>query len=374
MSATTSNFIEGGEIDPFGSPTGKPLTLAEQAAMEEARRRRRIEETSRNTANINNRRGGYNEQRGLDNQDAVDASNSRVLKDRLERTGTTAPTRKSFGRALWEDPVTLGVLTGPLAVTGAGLAVGGASALGFGAGSGTIAGGGSAAAPIAVANEATGLATAGPGFSAEAANAYNAAAAGNAAFSAGAASAPAAGAAAGGAGDAFSVGGALKEVAPVLGAVAPMAIDALAGGRTKEESALLHKQEQLAKEAKARMAQVQESRMNALGQQLLAMNPRNQMMAKMYGPGAAFQPQEFAAMTQNPIPPPEMPAELKALEGNTKPLTPQQKAAYAAFAQQKQQYEQGNQQRSDQMMNGMAPPGPGPAPLQARTPQAARKY
>jgi hypothetical protein len=358
MSATTSNFIEGGEIDPFGSPTGKPLTLAEQAAMEEARRRRRVEETSRNTANINNRPGGYADQRREEaasdhaaevarfgGQEAYDRHWREVKKRNVAEAG-----KNFWGRAadtVAEHPWLPLLPLAPLA---------GAAFAPAAVGAGTLTAPAAAAPAITTGGAVTEATIAAPVATGAATTATTAAPAAAAAESA------------------FTVGGALKEVAPVLGAVAPMAIDALAGGRTKEESALLHKQEQLAKEAKARMAQVQESRMNALGQQLLAMNPRNQMMAKMYGPGAAFQPQEMAAMTQNPIPPPEMPAELKALAGNTKPLTPEQKAAYAAFAQQKQQYEQGNQQRSDQMMNGMAPPGPGPAPLQHRTPQAARKY
>jgi hypothetical protein len=363
MSATTNNgnLLDGGTIDPFGAPTGKPLTLAEQAAMEEARRRRRIEETRNATTNINNRRGGYNDTRGAEvasdhaaevarygGQEAYDKHWTDIKKRNVAEAG-----KNFWGRAAdtvaehpWLPLLPLAPLAGAAfapAAVGGGITAGSAAAP-------AITTGGAVTEATIAAPVATGAVTGGTTAATTAAAAVPAAEA------------------------AFTVGGALKEVAPVLGAVAPMAIDALAGGRTKEESALLHKQEQLAKEAKARIAQVQESRMNALGQQLLAMNPRNQMMAQMYGPGAAFQPQEFAAMTQNPMPPPEMPAELKALEGNTKPLTPEQKAAYAAFVQQKQQYEQGNQQRSDQMMNGMAPPGPGPAPLQHRTPQAARKY
>ncbi len=362
MSATTGNFIEGGTVDPFRA-TGAPLTLAEQAALEEQRRQQRLQESARNTANVNNRPGGYNTTAGRDQQDSVDASNRRVVQDRKDRDRYGSRMRLSFGEALSEDPVTMGILAGPLLTTGAGLAVGGPAALGFGLGEGSIAGGGAGA--VQVANEATGLATAGPGFSQEAANAYNAA---NAASAFGGTTTTAA-AAAPAAGEAFSVGGALKEVAPILSAVGPMAIDALAGGRTKEEQALVAKQKQMAQEAEARRAQVQESRMNALGQQLLAFNPTNQMMARMFGPDAAFQPEEMAAMVQNPIPPPQLPPEASLPNGD-----PRKTAALQKYLQDKQRYEQGNQQRTDQMTNGMRPVGPGPAPLQQRTPQAARKY
>lgn len=381
--ATSGNFIEGnGTIDDPFQAGARPLTLAEQAAIEEQRRQQRLREeqaTARNTANVNNRPGGYNETRGRDYQDSVAASNRRVEDARIKLGNDPHKgNQRGFMGNLVRDPVTMGVLAGPAIVTGLGAAIGGGAALGFGLGEGSIAGGGGAAAGaeavVPVANEATGLATAGPGFSAEAANAYNAAAATSAATTAGAttvptaagATAPAAGMSAG---DAFS-----KYGVPALTSLAPLAINELTGGRTKEEKALLAKQAQMAKEAEAHRYQVQESRMNALGQQLLAYNPRNQMMAQMFGPGAAFAPTDFAQMVQNPMPPPELPPELAALQGKNTKNTPQQDAAFRAFAERKKQYEQGNQARSDQMMNGMAPPGPGPAPLQSRTPQAARKY
>lgn len=373
--ATSSNFIEGnGTIDDPFQAGARPLTLAEQAAVEEQKRQQRNRERAASTANVNN--SGYHAARRQDVKDSLEASNQRV-EDSRRALGFDPHkgNQRGFLGNLARDPVTMGILAAPYGVVGAGLAVGGAAGLGFGeaAGAGSIAGGGEAIVPVA--NEATGLATAGPGFSAEAANAYNAAAATNAVASG--TTATAAGTTAGAtapagglsAGDAF-----MKYGMPALQTLAPLGIQALTGGRTKEEKALLAKQEQMAKEAEARRFQVQESRMNALGQQMLAMNPRNQMMAKMFGPDAAFAPTDFAQMVQNPVPPPQMPPELQALAGKNTKNTPQQEAALRAFAQQKQQYEQGNQARSDQMMNGMAPPGPGPAPLDPRKPQPARRY
>jgi hypothetical protein len=158
-------------------------------------------------------------------------------------------------------------------------------------------------------------------------------------------------------------------VAPILAAIAPTAINEIWGGKTKEDKALLAKQEQMAKEAEARRVEVQEMRMNALGQQLLAMNPRNQMMAQMFGPDAAFQPQEFAAMTKNPMPPPQPPPQKNLPDGD-----PRKVAAMKKYEEDLRRYNQGNAQRSDRMMAGMKEPGPGAPPLEKRTPLPARKY
>ncbi len=390
MSATTGNFIEGGTVDPF-SPTGQPLTIAEQNAMEQERRRRRIEEDATKTANVNNRSGGYNAQRGGDaaaehafdvarygGQEAYDRHWREVKKRNVAEAG-----KNFWGRAadtVAEHPWLPLLPLAPLA--GAAFAPGAA-----GAGSLTATGGGAAgssAAPIIVANEAIpGAATAGPAvaapgstavaipeFTQGAADAYNAAHG----FGAVTSAATSATSAAPAASAAFDVGGAIKDVAPILSAVGPLAYDQIWGGKTKEEQALIAKQRQLAQETEAHRREAQESRMNALGQQLLAMNPSNKMMAQMFGPDAAFQPEQMAAMVQNPIPPPAMPPELKAMEGRTGKNTPEQNAAFRKYQQQLQQYEEGNRRRTEQMMNGIQPPGPGAPPLQQRAPQPARKY
>lgn len=350
MSATTGNFIDGGEIDPFKGGAG-PLSLAEQAAIEDARRQRRVEESARNTSNINRRPGGFMEGRDMVKTNGINPATGKPWTGR-ERPKAMGDTFSDFlvesGQLVEDHPWVLGMPLAPLA--GAAFAPGAV-------GAGTLTAPAAAAPAITTGGAVTEATIAAPIATGAATGTTTTAAAAPATADA-----------------AFTVGGALKETAPILGAVAPYAVDAIAGGNTKEQDALIAKQKQMAQEAEARRAQVQESRMNALGQQLLAMNPSNQMMAQMFGPGAAYQPEQMAAMVQNPMPPPEMPRELQVLEGNTKPLTPQQKAAYAAFAKKKQQYEQGNQQRTDMMMNGVTPPGPGPAPLQPRTPQPARKY
>lgn len=131
----------------------------------------------------------------------------------------------------------------------------------------------------------------------------------------------------------------------------------LTGAQSNEEKALLEKQKQLAEEAVQRRKQMQQARMNAMGQSILAFNPRNQMMAKMFGPEAAFTPQQFAQMAQNPIP-------------NETPWgtgTDQQRVEQV-------QRRDAERQRQAMIQGSMSPVGPGPAPLQQRTPMAARRF
>jgi hypothetical protein len=80
-------------------------------------------------------------------------------------------------------------------------------------------------------------------------------------------------------------------------------VGALLGAKTDSEKALEAKQKQIAAEARKQQELNQQARMNALGQQMLAFNPQNQMMAQMFGPGAAFQPEQLAQMAQNPMKP-----------------------------------------------------------------------
>jgi hypothetical protein len=80
-------------------------------------------------------------------------------------------------------------------------------------------------------------------------------------------------------------------------------VNSLTGAESNEQKNLVKKQQQLAEEARKRRLQMQDANMNALGQSMLAFAPRNQMMAQMFGPDAAFKPEQFAAMAQNPIRP-----------------------------------------------------------------------
>jgi hypothetical protein len=130
-------------------------------------------------------------------------------------------------------------------------------------------------------------------------------------------------------------------------------VGGLVGAETDSQKALVKKQEELAAEAKKRAQQNQQARMNALGQSMLAFNPQNQMMAQMFGPQAAFSPQQFAQMAQDPTV-----ANMPWGTGSDE----QRKAQLA------------NKTRQQQVQQQMRPVGPGPAPLKLPPPAAARRY
>lgn len=125
------------------------------------------------------------------------------------------------------------------------------------------------------------------------------------------------------------------------------------GAETDSQKALVKKQEELAAEAKKRAAQNAQARMQALGQSMLAFNPQNQMMAQMFGPQAAFSPQQFAQMAQDPT--------VAGQPWGTG--TDEQRKAQALDAERRRKIEQ-----------QMQPLGPGPAPLRLPPPQAGRRY
>lgn len=135
---------------------------------------------------------------------------------------------------------------------------------------------------------------------------------------------------------------------PVLGA--------LFGSKTDAQKQLLKKQAEMAEEAKKRMHQNEQTNMNALAQSMLAFNPQNQMMAQMFGPEAAFTPDQMAQMVQNP--------------------TQQQPWGTGTDEQRVQQVQDkaAEEKRQQMVRQGIQQPGPGPAPLQQRAPQAARRY
>lgn len=132
-------------------------------------------------------------------------------------------------------------------------------------------------------------------------------------------------------------------------------VGGLTGAQSDAQKALLAKQKQMAEEAKKRQRINEQARMNALGQKILAFNPQNQMMAQMFGPEAAFSPQQFAQMAQNPM--------------------PQQAWGTGTDEERINQVKDRDAERARQsmIMNNMRPLPGGPAPLDPRTPQAARR-
>ncbi len=130
----------------------------------------------------------------------------------------------------------------------------------------------------------------------------------------------------------------------------------LTGSKTDAQKQLLEKQEKMAKEAEKRAKQMEQARMNALAQKVLAFNPQNQLMSQMFGPDAAFTPQQMAQMVQNPM--------------------PQQPWGTGTDAERIQQVKDRDaEKRRQEMVTGaFQPPSPGPAPMRMPTPQAPRRY
>jgi hypothetical protein len=158
-------------------------------------------------------------------------------------------------------------------------------------------------------------------------------------------------------------------------------LNMIAGAKTDASKALLKKQEELAREAKLQQERNTAARMQALGQSMLAFNPRNQMMAQMFGPQAAFSPQQFAQMGANPFGPPQLDPSLLNPDGSvtTDVKTPfgttrtdtRKQAAVDEWARKKREYEAQQQL----LQQGMAPVGPGPAALGPRAaPAGARRF
>lgn len=130
-------------------------------------------------------------------------------------------------------------------------------------------------------------------------------------------------------------------------------LNSLGGYQPDSQKALIKKQKELAAEAKKRAEMNQKARMNALGQSMLAFNPQNQMMAQMFGPQAAFSPQQMSQMAQDP--------RLAGLPWGTG--TDEQRQAQVQDKARRQRIE-----------SQMQPLGPGPAPLRMPPPQPGRRY
>lgn len=147
-------------------------------------------------------------------------------------------------------------------------------------------------------------------------------------------------------------------------------LGSLGGYESDEKKALLAKQEELSKETAKRREQMQRAGMNSLGQRLLAFNPQNQLMAQMFGPEAAFTPEQFAQMVQSPMGPPQPDADLINYQGTD----PAVLARLEAYMKERGQFDAEEQKRQQGVQNGMTPLGPGPAPIQQRRPAPARRF
>jgi hypothetical protein len=134
-------------------------------------------------------------------------------------------------------------------------------------------------------------------------------------------------------------------------------VGSLTGSKTKAQKELLKRQQEMAKDMKKRAGMNERARMNAMAQKLMAFGPQQQMMAQMFGPDAAFSPDQMAQMAQNPYGP---------HKGTWGQGTDQER--------QDQILDSQAEARRQEMLRSMPAPGPGPAPIRQQAPQAARRY
>lgn len=145
-------------------------------------------------------------------------------------------------------------------------------------------------------------------------------------------------------------------------------IGGLTGAQSDAEKALIKKQQQMAEDARKQKIANEQARMNALGQQMLAFNPRNQVMAQMFGPEAAFSPQQMGQMAADPGAKSDADYH-KAWQESMASGKPMQGMNADDLARM-----EADRRRQAMVTGNMAPLPQAARPLQQRTPQAARRY
>lgn len=145
-------------------------------------------------------------------------------------------------------------------------------------------------------------------------------------------------------------------------------IGGLTGAQSDAEKALIAKQKQMAEDAARQKRANEQARMNALGQQLLAFNPRNQVMAQMFGPDAAFTPQQMGAMAADPG------AKSQADYHQAWQQSMASGKPMAGMSADDLARMQADQRRQAMVQGNMAPLPQAARPLDPRTPQPGRRY
>lgn len=356
------SVFDGGTSGPVKAPG--TMTLAEIAALEEQRRARRREQEK--LERLGRQTG---ERLGTSSPGSGSQSFNRSINPRTGRPYDEEP-KPGSGSGLSEladsvgptlgaisrDPVTAGILLAPYGVAAAGLAAGAGATYGGSA----LAGSAGAPAGLPATTPLGTIASPfGPGTLAKG---------GAAASAAGGAGAAGGGAAVAGGG--WTAKDTARTLLPFGASLAFEGIKGLfAGDNSKEQKALIAKQEQMAREAEMRRYQMQTARMDAMGQRMAAFSPMNQRTAQLLGPDAAFRPEQLASMVENPLKP-QLPPELMNYTG-TDDKKEQQIRDYMF---QMEQYKKAEEARRQRVMNGVAPLPAGPAPISMPTPQAARRY
>jgi hypothetical protein len=189
------------------------------------------------------------------------------------------------------------------------------------------------------------------------------AAAGAGAGATGAAAAPAAA-------DAWTTKDTIQTATPLaMWGLSTLGETLIRNGGDDENAKLRAKQEQIARETELRRQQQQQARMDAIGARIGAFNPYNQHLARMFGPEAAFQPEQLAALAENPMKP-QLDPELMNYTGTDDKKEQQIRDYMAAM----ERYKAAEAARRERVMGSVQRPGPGPAPLQQRTPLPAKRY
>lgn len=130
----------------------------------------------------------------------------------------------------------------------------------------------------------------------------------------------------------------------------------LMGAQGDATKNLIATQKRLAEETAKQRERNAQMRMNALGQQMLAFNPYNQAVAQMFGPEAAFSPQQMQQMAADPRP-----------EQQWGTGTDQERKDQVLRRQQEQK-------RAAMLQQGLKPLPNAPPPLQLPDPQKGRRY
>lgn len=145
-------------------------------------------------------------------------------------------------------------------------------------------------------------------------------------------------------------------------------VGGLTGAQSDAEKALIAKQKQMAEDAARQKRANEQARMNALGQQMLAFNPRNQVMAQMFGPDAAFTPQQMGQMVADPGAKSQADYHQAWLESmrTGKPMQGMNADDMARM--------EADRRRQAMVAGNMAPLPQAARPLDPRTPQAARRF
>jgi hypothetical protein len=142
----------------------------------------------------------------------------------------------------------------------------------------------------------------------------------------------------------------------------------LTGAQSDAEKALIKKQQQMAEDARKQKIANEQARMNALGQQMLAFNPRNQVMAQMFGPDAAFSPQQMGQMAADPGAKSDADYH-QAWQQSMASGKPMQNMSADDLARM-----EADRRRQAMVAGNMQPLPRAAAPLQQRTPQPGRRY